>query len=113
MAHMEIQYVQDLWLEVEGDGTEFVLLSDTELIDFRQVHLGWSVTPKDLGFEQVVNILKDYLSMSSSKVVQVSCRKGCGVRLSAPGYLDCTEWAVFRTKTEAKYYAKEYLMTIV
>jgi hypothetical protein len=30
--------------------------------------------------------------------------KGYGARLSAPGYLDCTEWAVFDTEEEAEKY---------
>jgi len=31
-------------------------------------------------------------------------RKGYGARLSAPGYLDCTEWEVFDTEQEACSY---------
>jgi hypothetical protein len=38
--------------------------------------------------------------------------KGYGARLSAPGYLDCTEWTVFDTTEEAitfldKYYPED------
>jgi hypothetical protein len=33
--------------------------------------------------------------------------KGFGARLSAPGYLDCTDWAVFDTEGEAKAYLDE------
>jgi len=33
--------------------------------------------------------------------------KGFGARLSAPGYLDCTEWAVFDTEDEAREYLEE------
>jgi hypothetical protein len=33
--------------------------------------------------------------------------KGYGARLSAPGYLDCTEWAVFDTEQEAREYLEE------
>lgn len=33
---------------------------------------------------------------------------GFGARLSAPGYLDCTEWAVFDTEKEAQDYLDEY-----
>jgi hypothetical protein len=29
---------------------------------------------------------------------------GFGARLSAPGYLDCTEWSVFETEKEAREY---------
>jgi len=32
---------------------------------------------------------------------------GFGARLSAPGYLDCTDWAVFDTEEEAKQYLME------
>jgi hypothetical protein len=33
--------------------------------------------------------------------------KGFGARLSAPGYLDCTEWTVFDTEDEAREYLAE------
>lgn len=33
--------------------------------------------------------------------------KGYGARLSAPGYLDCTEWTVFQTQAEAEQYLEE------
>jgi hypothetical protein len=33
--------------------------------------------------------------------------KGYGARLSAPGYLDCTEWTVFDTEEEAREYLDE------
>lgn len=33
--------------------------------------------------------------------------EGYGARLSAPGYLDCTEWVVFATEAEAEEYLKE------
>lgn len=32
---------------------------------------------------------------------------GFGARLSAPGYLDCTEWTVFDTEDEAREYLEE------
>jgi hypothetical protein len=33
--------------------------------------------------------------------------EGYGARLSAPGYLDCTEWTVFQTVEEAREYLEE------
>ena len=32
---------------------------------------------------------------------------GCGARLSAPGYMDCTEWCVFATEDEAEEYLRD------
>ena len=34
--------------------------------------------------------------------------KGYGARLSAPCYMDCTEWSVFDTVEEAQEYLDEY-----
>ena len=34
--------------------------------------------------------------------------EGWGARMSAPGYLDCTEWVVFETVEEAYEYLDEY-----
>ena len=34
--------------------------------------------------------------------------KGYGARLSAPGYLDCTEWTVFDTEQEAYQFLEDY-----
>ena len=33
--------------------------------------------------------------------------RGYGARLSAPGYLDCTEWTVFPTAEKAEEYLEE------
>lgn len=33
--------------------------------------------------------------------------QGHGARLSAPGYMDCTEWTVFDTEEEARKYLDE------
>jgi len=33
--------------------------------------------------------------------------RGWGARLSAPGYMDCTEWVVFDSEQEARDYLKE------
>ena len=42
-----------------------------------------------------------------SRIDSVTVREGYGARLSAPGYLDCTEWTVFDTPEEAREYLEE------
>lgn len=49
-------------------------------------------------------LLSDYLP---SRVWSLEIVKGYGARLSAPGYLDCTEWAVFQTAKAAETYLEE------
>ena len=41
------------------------------------------------------------------RVLSWAQREGFGARLSAPGYLDCTEWTVFDTAEEAQAYLEE------
>ncbi len=51
------------------------------------------------------SLLRDYLE--GDRIYNLAIREGYGARLSAPGYLDCTEWAVFDTEQEAKDYLEE------
>ena len=48
----------------------------------------------------------DYLSdtFDANHILEVEYAPGYGARLSAPGYLDCTDWCVFDTEQEARDY---------
>lgn len=48
-----------------------------------------------------------YTEAIRGDLYDVKVIKGYGVRLSAPGYLDATEWDVFDTKREAEEHADE------
>lgn len=50
---------------------------------------------------------KDAIASYPGTVVSIKKIKGYGVRLSAPGYMDCTEWEVFTNKKEALSRFKE------
>ena len=83
MSFMEKQITNKRdWWEVDGaNGTEWFDQEDFTELEARQNYQGtvWSSTP----------------------------REGFGARLSAPGYLDCTEWTVFDTVEEAEEYLQE------
>lgn len=49
----------------------------------------------------LADCIEDYENMSGSEVWESKTVTGYGARLSAPGYLDCTEWSVFETELEA------------
>ena len=54
---------------------------------------------------------KDKLGMytESGTVQDFEIIEGWGARMSAPGYLDCTDWCVFETEEAAvEYLAEEY-----
>lgn len=59
---------------------------------------------KDSEGEWLLAVFEDYVE---GEVWTVETRLGFGARMSASGYLDCTEWAVFDTWQEAKEYLDE------
>lgn len=78
MAFMEPQYELGSWLECENKyGETYWMPADCEDL-------------VDLG----------------DKVVTLHMLKW-GARLSAPGYMDCTDWAVFDTEEEAREYIRD------
>jgi hypothetical protein len=87
MAFMEKQVEFGEWYEIEtNNGTEFIpadVVGHVEIEDGQP--MDDSLTPFIEGTE-----------IESVKLV-----KGWGARLSAPGYMDCTSWAVYDTEAEA------------
>lgn len=53
------------------------------------------------------DLLKDYVDTSG--IVAVDTATGFGARLSAPGYLDCTDWTFFDTEKEAEEYLADLM----
>lgn len=52
--------------------------------------------------ETVLEELRDYVGAASVDGAKVEVCEGYFVRLSASGYLDCTEWTLCRTKREVR-----------
>lgn len=97
MSFMEKQITGNVrWLRVETThGTEFVSVFDSGL--------DWpnSGTLRGEALQDAITQLQDYTDGEPESWENI---KGFGARLSAPGYLDCTEWTVFDTETEAREY---------
>jgi len=53
---------------------------------------------------EIVSKYEDYYE---GEIDYVGVVTGYGARLSAPGYMDCTEWTVFDTAQEAQEYLDE------
>lgn len=85
MSFMERQIVFGDWYECEtNNGTCYV--------------------PSDLCEGTPEGVL---MYCEAREVYEVMPRKGFGARLSAPGYMDRTEWSVFDTEEEAEAYLEE------
>lgn len=85
MAFMVPEYLKGDWYEVE-------------------TNCGTEVVPADLT-DGTVGDLAQYIE--GSRIGEVTKRHGVGARLSAPGYMDCTEWSVFDTIEEARAFIAE------
>lgn len=83
MAFMQPQFTEDtLWWEVDGN-------------------CGVLTLPCSLFSKE------DTISLYDGAPMEVEQISGIGARLSAPGYMDCTEWAVFDTMEEARAYMRD------
>jgi hypothetical protein len=91
------------WLRVETtQGTEFVSIADTNLFVRDSETVTHPMT--DAERADVVAKIRQYTDGKPQSWENV---KGYGARLSAPGYLDCTEWTVFDIEDEAREYLEE------
>ena len=84
MTFMQQQIRLDRWFEVETEqGTSFI----------PQDLIGKTLNPSK-------SDVADYVE--GNEIYSIKVIDGYGARLSAPGYLDCTEWNVFKTEQEAR-----------
>ena len=83
---MKPQVVHDDWYSVETThGTEFIAVD---------------IVGEDAAKDDFADFIEgDYLE--HEKIT------GWGARLSAPGYLDCTDWSVYETEEKAKEHLRE------
>jgi len=93
---------KERWAEVETNcGTEFVPIEQLGIT----FPMFWPTGHWDQWVAHCAALVRDYLQ--GSNVFSIQERMGYGARLSAPGCLDCTDWAVFDTEEDARAYLEE------
>jgi hypothetical protein len=91
------------WLRIETThGTEFISVAETSLFVRDSVTRTHPMT--DAERAATTAKIRPYTTGEPQSWENVT---GFGARLSAPGYLDCTEWTVFDTEDEAHEYLAE------
>ncbi len=94
--------VKRTWFEIDTlYGTWFV---DTE--DAPEMFQGAALINHPLNHARALKFTE---CADTSGILNISIREGYGARLSMPGYLDATDWAVFDTEAEAEEYIKDEL----
>lgn len=97
MPFMQVQITaRKPWIEIDTRGGTWVV--SKEHLSRREIA---AIAQSDLWEETFGKYAEDY------GVVDVSEKSGFGVRLSAPGYMDATEWEVYATASEAAERAEE------
>jgi hypothetical protein len=80
MSFMQPQIIHGKWIVIE-------VQSGTEIVPRDAMPESWDHTNPDAA-EQLSMFLSDH------RVLSISIRTAWGARLSAPGYLDCTDWFI-------------------
>ena len=62
---------------------------------------------EDSDLRNVRDGLESYVETDLDCINTITKVEGYGARLSAPGYMDCTEWTVFETREEAEEFLRE------
>jgi hypothetical protein len=93
---MEPDFTNEIeWLELDGTlGVTFIPLDVVGRFDHERLD----------DQDYIQEMFDDYYA---STIQTVAIRKGYGARLSASGYMDCTDWSVFATLDGAKDYIVE------
>lgn len=105
MAFMQKQVTDRLaWYEIETNcGTYAIPTADADNGKIGELLRTTDLDDmSDIQQKEIADTLLQYTE--GTKFEGVSVRIGYGARLSAPGYLDCTEWTVFDTQEEAQKY---------
>ena len=103
MAFMQ-QQISGPGMWVELDGTSGITALPFDVLSRHEQEIAESIDSDSEDPEDLQAHFGDYYD---GKVQSVSTRTGFGARLSAPGYMDCTEWSVFDTESEAQAWLEE------
>jgi hypothetical protein len=96
MAFMEQQVEFGQWVVVDTNCGGCVLPAD--LVDVDKVKR-WAESDSPWAKNKLAKLVGDYIE--GTEIYSVEIKAGWGGRLSAPGYMDCTEWSVYDTEEEA------------
>ena len=102
MSFMEKQIEFGKWIEVDTThGIFFIPANMVGTLEYDEENEEYT--------DEAKKRLLPYLEVFKIEDIHsIEERKGFGARMSAPGYLDCTEWSVFDTEQEAEQYLDDY-----
>ena len=104
MSYMQPQIRYGLWVRADfSDGVFFAPADSVSPLP----SVGCTLREEDAGFDDLLDAVSNMLG-GSGVPDSLEVIDGWGARLSAPGYMDCTDWSVFATESEANKFLAEY-----
>lgn len=104
MSYMQPQIRYGLWVRADfSDGVFFANADSVRPLP----SVGYTLREEDAGFDDLLDAVSSMLG-GSGVPDSLEVIEGWGARLSAPGYMDCTDWSVFATESEANKFLAEY-----
>jgi hypothetical protein len=98
------------WLEVDGAcGIEAIPADLIGGVSWMTPDVDYDTDciEEDSNLRNVLDALEDFIESNIDDVTSIQLVEGYGARLSAPGYMDCTAWTVFKTREEAEEFLRE------
>ena len=110
MSHMQQQITEKMrgWkCETRDAGTCYVPGDVVSVPEYLKT--GVPIPANDAADEALFNALREQLKdyVDGNKIDEIEVVECRFARLSAPGYLDCTEWCGFSTLKEAREYLRD------
>ena len=106
MAFMQPEIIFGLWLRVDTtNGTWWLpedLVGPVFLKQDVAYEVEWCNLEPDSKLRPLLNDLEDYVEADRTEIYELTLVEGWGGRMSAPGYLDCTEWTVLPEREDVE-----------
>ena len=98
---MRPEFINGAYYEIETkEGTYFVPSDVQSVSSARMTALDLAATLDDQwAYQQLAKPFRDYVQSDIQNIIYHD--HGCCVRLSAPGYMDCTDWSAYESEHEA------------
>ena len=106
MSFMKPEIVHGLWLRVDTqNGTWWVpedLVGPVFLKQDVSYEVDWYNLEEDSNLRALIIDLEDYVEADRTEIYELTLVEGWGGRMSAPGFLDCTEWVVLPDREDVE-----------
>jgi hypothetical protein len=101
MAFMQPEILLAIWVQIDGSHGITFLPGEVDS------DLARALGEKHISDERMNELVEEAAPYYEGSIDSLEVVFGYGARMQAPGYMDCTEWSVFSTRTQAEAYLRD------